>query len=131
MVRPVTVDGKAIDDEVLWGVLGFFTMYMLAFLFTTVLLCALPHDPVPYEQHARFPEAAASPHGIDLTTATTASLSALNSIGPGLGRVGPVENFAFVHPFGKIALSFCVLLGRLEIYSLLILFLPSFWSRRA
>ena len=66
---------------------------------------------------------------MDLITSTTASLSALNSIGPGLGRVGPVENFAFVHPVGKLALSFCMLLGRLEIYTLLILFLPSFWRR--
>jgi trk system potassium uptake protein TrkH len=120
MIRPVNVDGKAIDDEVLSGVLGFFTIYMIAFLATTVLLCALPHSPAP----------GATSSGIDLVTASTAALSALNSIGPGLGRVGPTATFEFIHPIGKLALSFCMLLGRLEIYTLLVLFLPSFWSRK-
>ena len=119
LVRPLRVDGKAINDELLWGILGFFTMYVITFLATTALLCGLPHAPA----------AGTTDPAIDLVTASTASLSALNSIGPGLGRVGPVENFQFVHPIGKLALSFCMLLGRLEIYTLLVLFLPNFWRR--
>ncbi|MAM45358.1 MAG: potassium transporter, partial [Planctomycetes bacterium] len=79
----------------------------------TVIMCVPPHE-IP----------------IDLKTAGAASLSALNSIGPGLGDVGPVKNYAFVHPLGKLVLAFCMLLGRLEIYSLLILLLPTFWQRR-
>ena len=67
---------------------------------------------------------------MNLETAGAASLSTLNSIGPGLGDVGPVNNYAFVHPIGKLVLAFCMLLGRLEIYSLLILLLPTFWQRR-
>ncbi len=120
MVRPVSVDGKAVDDAVIWGILGFFALYMIAWIAATILLATLAHAPV-------------EPGGstdIDIVTATTASLSALNSIGPGLGRVGASENFGFIHPLGKLALSFCMLLGRLEIYSLLILFLPSFWRGR-
>ena len=41
-----------------------------------------------------------------------------------------MKNYAFIHPIGKIALAFCMLLGRLEIYSLLILLLPTFWKKR-
>lgn len=114
VVKPVTIDGRALDEEILWSILGFFLLYMMAFLGTVLLLSALEHQ-----------------GEMDLVTATTASLSALNSIGPGLGRVGATENFAFIHPSGKLALSFCMVLGRLEIYTLLILFVPRFWARSA
>ncbi len=116
VVKPITVDGKAIDDETLWSILGFFFLYVLAFLGTLLILSVLPHGP--------------DGTSMDLVTSSTASLSALNSIGPGLGQVGPVENFADIHWFGKLTLSFCMVLGRLEIYTLLILFMPRFWNGR-
>lgn len=117
MVRPITVDGKPVEEDVLRAMLGFFVLYVLVFLGATILLAMLQHD-------------TSDGKSMDLVTAATASISALNSIGPGLGNVGPVENYAFVHGAGKLALAFCMLLGRLEIYTLLILFLPRFWHHR-
>ena len=113
LVKPISVDKKTIDDSIIWGVMGFISLYILTLVVCTVIMCVLPHE-IP----------------IDLKTAGAASLSALNSIGPGLGDVGPVKNYDFVHPIGKLALAFCMLLGRLEIYSLLILLLPTFWQKR-
>ena len=127
LVKPISVDKKSIDDSIIWGVMGFISLYIVALVLCTVIMCVLPHSP---------PDAPTPPvptgqeWSMDLDTAASASLSALNSIGPGLGNVGPMKNYAFIHPIGKIALAFCMLLGRLEIYSLLILLLPTFWKKR-
>ncbi|ACY17583.1 TrkH family potassium uptake protein [Haliangium ochraceum] len=67
--------------------------------------------------------------GMDLISGTTAAVSALNSIGPGLGSVGPAQNFGHVHDLGLYLLSIGMLLGRLEIYPVLVLFTAHFWRR--
>ena len=64
----------------------------------------------------------------DLTSAMGAVATSLGNIGPGLGNVGPAENFAHVHPGGKWFLSFLMLLGRLELFTVLVLFSPTFWK---
>ena len=65
----------------------------------------------------------------DLVTAFTASLTCLSNVGPGLGQVGPVENFAFFSVPAKLLLSFLMLAGRLEIYPVLLLFSPNVWKK--
>ena len=65
----------------------------------------------------------------DLTTAATSVIATLGNIGPGLGAVGPAKNFAGIPETGKIILTICMLLGRLELYTVLVLFLPSFWKK--
>ena len=107
--------------------MGFISLYIVALVLCTVIMCALPHD-APSDPINPVPEG--QKWSMDLDTAASASLSALNSIGPGMANVGPVKNYAFVHPVGKFTLAFCMLLGRLEIYSLLILLLPTFWKKR-
>ncbi|HUU45480.1 MAG TPA: TrkH family potassium uptake protein [Acidobacteriota bacterium] len=67
--------------------------------------------------------------GIDLVTAGTASIACLANIGPGLALVGPTQNYAFVPGVGKIILSILMILGRLEILTILALLVPSFWRR--
>lgn len=67
--------------------------------------------------------------GLDLVTAASAAGAAIGNIGPGFGRIGPMENFAYLAPPIKLILSFLMLIGRLEIYTVLILFVPSFWAR--
>ncbi len=59
--------------------------------------------------------------GYDIVTSFTASIATLGNIGPGLARVGAIENFAFFDPISKLVLTFSMLLGRLELYSVLIL----------
>ncbi len=64
-----------------------------------------------------------------VTTSFTASLATLGNIGPGLGLVGPTENFGFFPAYVKWWFSFAMLVGRLELYTVLILFTVTFWRR--
>ena len=67
--------------------------------------------------------------GLDIVSGATASVSAMNSIGPGLGTVGAMQNFAGVPDSGLYLLSGGMLLGRLEIYPVLVLLTSHFWRR--
>lgn len=107
-VNRVMVNGKAVDDETLRGSLIFFFLYILMLIVGTLLI---------------------SVDGFDTTTNFTAVLSCLSNIGPGLGLVGPMGNFAMYSVFSKIVLTAAMLIGRLEIFPILILFSPSLWKR--
>jgi trk system potassium uptake protein TrkH len=65
----------------------------------------------------------------DLETSMGAVATSLGNIGPGLGSVGPATTFAHIHPVGKWFLAFLMLLGRLELFTILVLFSPSFWKQ--
>jgi len=67
--------------------------------------------------------------GMDLLSAFGSVAATLNNIGPGVGSVGPTDNFAHVPVVGKWVLTFCMLVGRLELYTVLILLMPDFWRR--
>jgi trk system potassium uptake protein TrkH len=67
--------------------------------------------------------------GVDIVTAFGAVAACLGNIGPGFGMVGPVENYAAIPLTGKWLLIWCMLLGRLEIYTMLILLVPAFWRK--
>ena len=67
--------------------------------------------------------------GFDLTTSFTAALTCLSNVGPGLDLVGPMGNFGLLSGFNKVFLSLLMLIGRLEIFPILLLFLPSTWRR--
>ena len=67
-------------------------------------------------------------NGLDFVTALSGSASAISNVGPGLGEVvGPYGNFSSLPNLSKLSLSFGMLLGRLELFAVLILFFPSFW----
>ena len=66
---------------------------------------------------------------VDLFTANMAVVSALSNIGPALGTVGPAENYAHLPALAKLVLSTCMIFGRLELFTVMVLFLPSFWRR--
>jgi trk system potassium uptake protein TrkH len=88
--------------------MAFFQIYLLTFIIGAVIMSFL---------------------GLDFTSSIGASITALGNIGPGLGSVGPVENYSQVPGFGKWVLSILMLLGRLELFTVLILFSPTFWKR--
>ena len=67
--------------------------------------------------------------GMDIPSAGASVIATLSNIGPGLGSVGPVDNFAHVPALGKLVLAFCMLLGRLELFTVLVLVFPSFWRK--
>jgi trk system potassium uptake protein len=66
---------------------------------------------------------------LTLTSSVTAVASTLNDVGPGLGQVGATESFEIVNPFGWVVLTVCMLLGSLEIFTVLALLSPAFWKR--
>jgi len=107
-VHTVKIGGKAVDEETLSGIMAFFFLYMFIFV-SAVLFIALD--------------------GKDIITSVTAVIATISNIGPGLEMVGPTGNFAAFSVLGKGILSFCMIIGRLEIYPVLILLSPAFWKR--
>jgi len=107
-VIPVRLNGKAVSGEITYNVLAFVMIYILVFAIGVFLL---------------------SFTGVDFNTALGAVATSLGNIGPGLGDVGPVNNFHSITPFGKWLLSILMLLGRLELFTVLMLLNPNYWSR--
>jgi trk system potassium uptake protein TrkH len=67
--------------------------------------------------------------GLDMISSLASVAASIGNIGPGLGIVGPVKNYLLVPIFGKWILIFCMLLGRLEIYTVIVLLVPEFWRK--
>jgi len=107
-VTHIKIGGKPVPEDIIRSVLGFFVLYMCLFGICSVLLAGM---------------------GVDLVTSFTAVASAIGNIGPGFGFVGPAENFAHIPAMGKWLLIWCMLLGRLEIFTVIILLVPEFWRK--
>jgi trk system potassium uptake protein TrkH len=67
--------------------------------------------------------------GLNFETALSAVATTMGGVGPGMADVGPMDNFNFIHPLGKFILTFDMLAGRLEIYTLILIATPAFWRR--
>jgi trk system potassium uptake protein len=106
-VIPVKFNKHSVDAKIITNILAFFMFYFFIFAFSTVIFTLFEPD---------------------METSMGAVASSLGNIGPGLGKVGPIENYAHVAPAGKWFLSFLMLLGRLELFTVLVLFSPSFWK---
>lgn len=107
-VKIVRLDKKRVSEDTISGVKTFFFIYMLI-TGVSIFLISL--------------------NGYDLETSATAVIACINNIGPGFGMVGVTGNYAFFSDFSKIVLSINMLVGRLEVYPMLILFIPSIWKR--
>ena len=105
-VRHLKIAGKSVPVEVISGVVGFFLLYLIIATVGTIFLTL---------------------QDMDVLSAFTATLTCLSNVGPGLGSVGPVDNFSHVPALSKWVLTLCMLLGRLEIFAILVLFVPEFW----
>ena len=108
VVNPVTLGGQTAPAPVMHAVLGFMLIYGAATVGLTFLLLL---------------------SGLDIVTAFSAVIATVNNIGPGLGEVGPASNFGGLNGFQLWVLSFAMLLGRLELLSVLVLFTGHFWRR--
>jgi trk system potassium uptake protein TrkH len=107
-VKIVSLDNKKVSEDTISGVKTFFFIYMMI---TTISILLV------------------SLNGYDLETSATAVIACINNIGPGFGMVGATGNYAAFSEFSKIVLSFDMLVGRLEVYPMLILFIPSVWRK--
>lgn len=106
-VLPVRFNRKAVPREITFNILAFIMIYISIFAMSSIAMGFL---------------------GADFETAVGSVATCLGNIGPGLGKVGPVHNFSGISDGGKWLLSFLMLIGRLELFTVLMLFTPYFWK---
>ncbi|TEU03373.1 TrkH family potassium uptake protein [Candidatus Aerophobetes bacterium] len=107
-VIPVRLGGRPVEERVIAGITGFFILYILVFLVSSLILMKV---------------------GLDMVSSVSATAATMGTVGPGLGLVGASQNYAFLPPLAKAILCLNMLLGRLEIYTVLVLLLPSTWRK--
>ncbi len=107
-ILPVRINGNAIEKKIVYNVLAFFFIYLLIFILGALVISAF---------------------GYDIVTSAGASIACLGNIGPGIGGVNPSHNFSFFSGGTQVFLAFLMILGRLELFTVLILFTPAFWKK--
>jgi trk system potassium uptake protein len=105
-VLPVKLGGRVVPEPILRDVLVFMLFYLLVFAIGAAIVVAL---------------------GADLLTGITAAIACLGNIGPGFESIGPMANFAGLHPISKIVLTMLMWIGRLEVMTVLVLFRFEVW----
>ena len=101
-------NGKVISQEIIGNILGFFILYMLSFIIGSLVFGFM---------------------GLDFESAIGVAASSLGNVGPAIGDFGPASNFSQLPPAGKLWSSFLMLMGRLELFTVLILLTPYFWKK--
>ena len=96
-IIPIRIGDRTISDDVIRNTLGFFLIYLSFFVMTALVLTAL---------------------NFDFLSSLSAAASAIGNVGPAFGAFGPTDNYALLHPIGKWMMTFCMLLGRLEIFTI-------------
>jgi trk system potassium uptake protein TrkH len=107
-VVPVRLGKEAVDREIVANVIGYFILFVLIFVVGVYVMSAM---------------------GLDMATSFGAVAASLSNIGPGLGAVGPTDNYAHLPAAGKWFLAALMLIGRLEVFTVIILFSPSYWRK--
>jgi trk system potassium uptake protein TrkH len=108
-VVPVRYNSKTVSGDIVFNILGFFILYMLSFIIGALGFAII---------------------GVDFESSIGVAASSLGNIGPALGEFGPANNFSEMSSAGKWWSSFLMLIGRLELFTVLILFTPFFWRNR-
>ncbi len=106
-VEIIRYENHKVPTDVTQAILGYMALYLLVFLIASILVTS---------------------QDLDLITAISAVCATLNNIGPGLAKVGPTHYFGWLPDFSKLVLTFCMLAGRLELYTVVILFNPGYWD---
>jgi trk system potassium uptake protein TrkH len=107
-VTKLKLGGRAVEQEILSSIWGFIILYLGIFVVSAVVMAAL---------------------GLDVISAFSSVAACIFNVGPGLGLVGPASNYLSVPLMGKWILIFCMLLGRLEIYTVIVLLIPEYWRK--
>ena len=97
---------KVVEMGTLINVMQFFFLYIIIFVAASLVMCSL---------------------GLNIEESLSSVAATLGNVGPGFGIIGPMSNYSSIPPLGKIVLSLCMLLGRLELYTVLVMLLPRFW----
>ena len=107
-VLPVKYNGLPVQQSTIYSVQAFFVFYLLVFIAGVIMLAII---------------------GLDFETSIGASIASLSNVGPSIGNVGPVDNFVSFPKIGKWVISILMLLGRLELFPVLIIFNKAFWTK--
>jgi trk system potassium uptake protein TrkH len=107
-VNPMKIAGDVVENKVVFAVLGFIFLYFMSVVMLTFSLLI---------------------SGLDFISAFSAIIACINNAGPGLGVVGPASNYGVLSDFQTWVCTVAMLIGRLEIFTVLILFTPQFWKR--
>jgi len=107
-VTTVKLNGQAVSTDVLGSIWGFFFLYMGLFVVASLVMAGL---------------------GLNFITSISSVAASIGNIGPGFGLVGPIRNYLEIPMAGKWVLISCMLLGRLEIYTVIVLLVPEYWRR--
>lgn len=107
-VNPMKIGGDVVENKVVFAVLGFIFLYFMSVVMLTFALLI---------------------SGLDFISAFSAIIACINNAGPGLGVVGPASNYGGLSDFQTWICTVAMLIGRLEIFTVLILFTPQFWKR--
>jgi len=107
-IIPVRYDKNRVPGKVVYNILSFFVLYMSIFIGSAIILSFM---------------------GLDFETAIGAAASSLGNVGPAFGQLGPVANYAWLPDSAKLFTSFLMLIGRLELFTVLVLFTPFFWRK--
>jgi len=107
-VKSIRLGGKPVPEEVLNSIGGFFILYLGLYVVAVLIMSFL---------------------GLDVMTSLGSVAATIGNVGPGFGLVGPVKNYFSVPDVGKWVLAFCMLLGRLEIYTVIIMLAPAYWRK--
>jgi len=107
-INPMKIGGHVVPNNIVFAVLGFISLYLMTIVILTFVLLI---------------------SGMDFISAFTAVLACINNCGPGLGTVGPASNYQGLTDFQTWVCTFAMLIGRLEVFTVLILFTTNFWKR--
>ncbi len=107
-ILPIRLGRQMVPPGVMGAILSFFILYIFIFAVASLILSIL---------------------GMDMVSATSAAATTLGNVGPGFNIIGPAAHFGCVHPVGKLVLILCMWIGRLEIFTVLVLLIPDFWRK--
>ena len=107
-IIPVRYNGYGVRGSVVFNILSFFVLYMSIFIISSIILSFM---------------------GLDINTAMGAAASTLGNVGPAFGKLGPVDNYAWLSSEAKLFTSFLMLIGRLELFTVLVILTPYFWKK--
>ncbi|MCY4262147.1 MAG: TrkH family potassium uptake protein [Candidatus Dadabacteria bacterium] len=109
VVSPITIEGKPISEKALSSITSFFILYIFLCGFVALVILML--------------------EDISLESAVSAAAASITNVGPAFDEVGPNSHYSHLGSLTKVILSLAMIIGRLELYTILVLFMPSFWKR--
>jgi len=107
-ILPIRLGRQMVPQYVMESILSFLILYIFIFTVASLVLSIV---------------------GMDILSAASAAATTLGNVGPGFNMVGPSANFGGIHPVGKMVLILCMWIGRLEVFTVLVLLIPEFWRK--